>query len=289
MAELEAPRQRAPRDPAAPLAGARVVVGVAGGIAAYKAAELVRLLDKAGARVDVAMTARAQEFVGAMTFQALTRRPVFTESVRPHRGGDDRPHPLADAADLVVIAPATANAMARLAAGMADDAVTAIALATTRAGAARAGDEREHVGAPAHAGERAPARRRRALSRRRPRRRLPGVPVDRPGPARRAGRHRRGRRVRARRRRTSPASASSSRPGRRTRRSIRRASSATAAPARWASRSPPPRAGAAPTSRCCSGPSTVAAAGRRDHRRRRDRRRSSSARSPTPRAAPTRS
>ena len=71
--------ERPPRDPAHPLQGARVVVGVAGGIAAYKAAELVRLLDKAGARVDVAMTARAQKFVGPMTFQALTRRPVFTD------------------------------------------------------------------------------------------------------------------------------------------------------------------------------------------------------------------
>jgi phosphopantothenoylcysteine decarboxylase/phosphopantothenate--cysteine ligase len=77
-----------------------VVVGVAGGIAAYKAAELVRLLDKAGAIVDVAMTPRAQHFITPMTFQALTRRPVFTDLC------------------------------ARLAAGMADDAVAAIALAT---------------------------------------------------------------------------------------------------------------------------------------------------------------
>ncbi|HEV7555942.1 MAG TPA: flavoprotein, partial [Kofleriaceae bacterium] len=61
----EAPRVHALRDPAAPLAGANIVVGVAGGIAAYKAAELVRLFDKAGAHVDVAMTARAQNFIGA--------------------------------------------------------------------------------------------------------------------------------------------------------------------------------------------------------------------------------
>jgi phosphopantothenoylcysteine synthetase/decarboxylase len=60
------PRVREPRDPAQPLVGANVLVGVAGGIAAYKAAELVRLLDKAGASIDVAMTPRAQEFVGAM-------------------------------------------------------------------------------------------------------------------------------------------------------------------------------------------------------------------------------
>jgi phosphopantothenoylcysteine decarboxylase/phosphopantothenate--cysteine ligase len=131
MTELEAPRRRSPRDPAAPLAGARVVVGVTGGIAAYKAAELVRLFDKAGARVDVAMTERAQEFIGALTFQALTRRPVFTNLFDRTEEATIGHIALADAADIVVIAPATANAIARLAAGMADDAVTAIALATT--------------------------------------------------------------------------------------------------------------------------------------------------------------
>ncbi|MBA3465170.1 MAG: bifunctional 4'-phosphopantothenoylcysteine decarboxylase/phosphopantothenoylcysteine synthetase, partial [Deltaproteobacteria bacterium] len=77
---IEGPRlSRAARDPAAPLKGATIVVGVTGGIAAYKAAELVRMLDKAGAHVEVAMTASAQKFVGPMTFQALTRRPVFTD------------------------------------------------------------------------------------------------------------------------------------------------------------------------------------------------------------------
>jgi len=70
---------RGPRDPAHPLRGAKIVVGVAGGIAAYKAAELVRLFDKAGATVHVAMTERAQHFIGPMTFQALTRHPVFTD------------------------------------------------------------------------------------------------------------------------------------------------------------------------------------------------------------------
>src|SRR5204862_3485849 len=79
FAMSDAPRQHGLRDPAKPLHGAHVVVGVGGGIAAYKAAELVRLLDKAGATTDVAMTGRAQKFVGPMTFQALTRRPVFTD------------------------------------------------------------------------------------------------------------------------------------------------------------------------------------------------------------------
>ncbi len=126
----ETPRTREPRDPAQPLAGAHVVVGVTGGIAAYKAAELVRLFDKAGATVDVAMTARAQEFVGAMTFQALTRRPVFTDLFSLTEEASIGHIALADRADLVVIAPATANSIARLAAGQSDDAVAAIVLAT---------------------------------------------------------------------------------------------------------------------------------------------------------------
>ena len=127
----EVPRlYRAPRDPAAPLRGARVVVGVAGGIAAYKAAELVRLFDKAGAEVEVAMTARAQKFVGPMTFQALTRRPVFTDLWSLSEEAQIGHIQLADRADLVVIAPASANVIARLAAGLADDPVSAIVLAT---------------------------------------------------------------------------------------------------------------------------------------------------------------
>jgi len=128
---MEGPRlDRTPRDPAAPLARARIVVGVGGGIAAYKAAELVRLLDKAGAQVEVAMTGRAQKFIGAMTFQALTRRPVFTDLFSLADEGSIGHIQLADRADLVILAPATANVLARLAAGMANDAVTAIALAT---------------------------------------------------------------------------------------------------------------------------------------------------------------
>ncbi|MEP6862509.1 MAG: bifunctional phosphopantothenoylcysteine decarboxylase/phosphopantothenate--cysteine ligase CoaBC [Deltaproteobacteria bacterium] len=107
-----------------------MVVGVAGGIAAYKAAELVRLFDKAGAIVDVAMTPRAQHFITPMTFQALTRRPVFTDLFSLTDEEKIGHIQLADAADIVVIAPATADICARLAAGMADDAVTAIALAT---------------------------------------------------------------------------------------------------------------------------------------------------------------
>lgn len=107
-----------------------MVVCVGGGIAAYKSAELVRLFDKAGATVDVAMTPKAQHFITPMTFQALTRRPVFTDLFSLTDEAQIGHIQLADAADLVVIAPATADLIARLAAGMADDAVTAIALAT---------------------------------------------------------------------------------------------------------------------------------------------------------------
>jgi phosphopantothenoylcysteine decarboxylase / phosphopantothenate---cysteine ligase len=128
---LEGPRtDRAPRDPAFALTGANIVVGVGGGIAAYKAAELVRMLDKAGATVHVAMTARAQKFVGPMTFQALTRRAVFTDLFSLSEEATIGHIALADKADLVIIAPASANVIGRLANGFADDAVAAVALAT---------------------------------------------------------------------------------------------------------------------------------------------------------------
>jgi phosphopantothenoylcysteine decarboxylase / phosphopantothenate---cysteine ligase len=128
---LEGPRtDRAPRDPAFALTGAQIVVGVGGGIAAYKAAELVRMLDKAGATVQVAMTARAQKFIAPMTFQALTRRPVFTDLFSLTEEASIGHIQLADRADLVIIAPATANVISRLANGMASDAVTAMVLAT---------------------------------------------------------------------------------------------------------------------------------------------------------------
>jgi phosphopantothenoylcysteine decarboxylase/phosphopantothenate--cysteine ligase len=128
---LEGPRtERAPRDPAFPLRGANIVVGVGGGIAAYKAAELVRALDKAGAVVQVAMTTSAQKFVGAMTFQALTRRPVFTDLFSLTEEATIGHIAIADKADLVIVAPASANLIARLASGRAADPVSTIALAT---------------------------------------------------------------------------------------------------------------------------------------------------------------
>ena len=123
------PRDRAV-DPAAPLAGAHVVVGVGGGIAAYKAAEIVRLLTKADATVQVVMTENATRFVGPLTFQALTGRRVFTDLFDLGQESEIGHIQVADAADLVLIAPATANVIARMAAGMADDVLASVVLAT---------------------------------------------------------------------------------------------------------------------------------------------------------------
>ena len=110
------------------LAGARVVLGVSGSIAAYKAADLASALTQAGAHVDVALTRGAEGFVAPMTFEALTRRPVVTADT-PMTSDHRITHvELGRAADAFVIAPATASAIARLALGLAEDIVTEIAL-----------------------------------------------------------------------------------------------------------------------------------------------------------------
>jgi phosphopantothenoylcysteine decarboxylase / phosphopantothenate---cysteine ligase len=111
-----------------PYAGRRVLLGVAGGIASYKTAWLARLLTGAGAEVDVVMTRAATEFIGAVTFEALTGRPVHTGLFDAGRTLDHIR--LARGADAVVVAPATADLMARAATGQADDLLTAILLAT---------------------------------------------------------------------------------------------------------------------------------------------------------------
>ena len=134
---------------------ARVLVGVTGGIAAYKACELVRLLVKDGHEVTPILTPDAERFVAAHTFEALARR----EAAR-----DLYPH-LVDA-DLLVIAPLSANTLAKLAHGLADNVLTQAALAVRGARARRAGDERPHVGAPGDAGQpAAPGRARRPRDR----------------------------------------------------------------------------------------------------------------------------
>lgn len=107
----------------------RILLGVTGGIAAYKAAELTRLLVKAGYDVQVVMTAAATRFVGAMTFQALSGRPVFSDA------WDDRidnhmPHiDLVRGADVVLVAPASADFLFKLAHGAADDLLTTLCTA----------------------------------------------------------------------------------------------------------------------------------------------------------------
>ncbi len=127
---MTGPRERRSYLPATPLDGAEIVLGVGGGIAAYKACELTRLFIKAGARVQVVMTRRATRFVGPLTFQALTGRAVFTDLFDLTQESEIGHIQIADRADLVVIAPATANVLARLASGAADDVVTSVCLAT---------------------------------------------------------------------------------------------------------------------------------------------------------------
>lgn len=111
--------------------GQRLLLCVCGGIAAYKAAELVRRLRDAGAEVQVAMTDHAQRFVGAQTFQALSHRPVRTSLWDAQAEAAMGHLELARWAQQVVIAPATANTLAKLAHGLADDLVSTLCLATT--------------------------------------------------------------------------------------------------------------------------------------------------------------
>lgn len=116
--------------PRGPLAGRRIVVGVTGSIAAYKAVLLVRSLMDAGAAVDVALTRSAAAFVTPLTFASLTHRPVVSEVLELDADRQIAHIELAEAADAVVIAPATANVIAELATGHAGSAVTAIACAS---------------------------------------------------------------------------------------------------------------------------------------------------------------
>ena len=110
-----------------PLDGRRIVVGVTGGIAAYKAALLVRLLLQDGAHVDVVMTRGARAFLGPVTFEGLTGRPVRTEVWEDVPDGTHVQ--LGREADAIVVYPATAHTLARLAGGLADDLLTTAALA----------------------------------------------------------------------------------------------------------------------------------------------------------------
>ena len=109
--------------------GGNIVLGVTGSIAAYKAAEITSRLTKAGADVHVVLTADAQKFITALTFKTLSRNPVETDLYDEEEGWKPMHIKLADEAKLLLIAPATANVLAKMANGIADDALSCIALA----------------------------------------------------------------------------------------------------------------------------------------------------------------
>jgi len=113
------------------LQGKQVLLGVSGGIAAYKAAELCRSLIRCGAEVRVMMTRAATRFVGELTFAALSGHPVATDLFDPAREAQIGHIDLADSADLMLLAPATANRMAKMAHGVADDLLSTVYLAFT--------------------------------------------------------------------------------------------------------------------------------------------------------------
>ncbi|MGI6087760.1 MAG: flavoprotein [Kiritimatiellia bacterium] len=106
-----------------------VILGVTGSIAAYKAVELARLIVKAGYAVRVVMTAAAGKFVGELTFRTVSRHPVLTDMFAEPSVWTPSHIAWADQAAAMVVAPCTANVIAKLAHGLADDALTAVALA----------------------------------------------------------------------------------------------------------------------------------------------------------------
>ena len=113
-----------------PLSDSSIVLGVTGSIACHKAVDLASKLTQQGARVDVVMTPSASKFVTALAFKSITHRPVVTDLFDPQSETSIDHVALAQRADIVVVAPASANTIARLAAGMADNALTATILAT---------------------------------------------------------------------------------------------------------------------------------------------------------------
>ena len=143
-----------------------MVLGVTGSIAAFRAADMASQLTKTGRAVQVVMTAEARHFITPLTLQVLSKHPVVTDLFDEKEGWQPGHIELADRADLLLIAPATAQIIAELAWGFANHALSAIALATRAPILARARDERQDVAAPGDAGKRrAAARARRALHR----------------------------------------------------------------------------------------------------------------------------
>ncbi len=125
-------RRTAPTPDASPFRGRAIIVGVTGGIAAYKTATVVSRLAQGGADVTVLMTESATRFVTPLTFQALSARPVYTSPWQHVEAQDPQHISLADRADAVLVAPCTMDAMARLATGRADDVVSLVLAAIDR-------------------------------------------------------------------------------------------------------------------------------------------------------------
>jgi len=113
------------------LTNREILLGVSGGVAAYKAADLCSRLVQLGAKVTVIMTESAHQFIGATTFEALTGRPVYSHAFKAQEHFQGEHIGLARRAELFVIAPATAQTIARLAHGMADDLLSTTVLVTT--------------------------------------------------------------------------------------------------------------------------------------------------------------
>lgn len=109
----------------------RIIVGICGGIASYKAVELVSRLQQAGALVDVIMTEHAEDFVRPLTFSTMSHRPVYSDLWEASGQAAERHIALAEAAEVLAVVPATANTIAKLAYGIADNMLAAVALATT--------------------------------------------------------------------------------------------------------------------------------------------------------------
>src|SRR5690625_1449635 len=113
------------------LKGKNILLGVSGGIAAYKACALTSKLVQKGANVRVVMTEGATQFVNPLTFQALSRNPVYTDAFDEKNPEKIAHIDLADSADLIILAPATAHLLGRIANGLADDMLTTTLLAAT--------------------------------------------------------------------------------------------------------------------------------------------------------------
>src|SRR4030043_551159 len=114
------------------LKGKKIVLGITGGIAAYKSSELTRALIKEGAQVKVIMTKSAAEFITPLTLQTLSQNLVYTDMFVPTEKYDLAPFALADFADAFCIAPATGNIIGKIASGIADDLLSATIMAAAK-------------------------------------------------------------------------------------------------------------------------------------------------------------